>query len=261
MTRNEVSTLIIAAEANREFDKHIDPINFDTVIKVDEHYRYTNKSFFERVKLFLENLFIVRPYTFYLNKFIYKTRVVGKENLIGLKSAVVTCNHFMKFDCLIAKGAIGQKLKITAAPFNNQKGFLGEMMRAGGMLPMAENISGIKNFNKAIAAFLEKKKYILFYPEASMWWNYKKPRPHKEGGYYFAAKLKKPVLPMFITMKENGKKDENGFDKYHYTLNIGKPVFPSPELNIRENIEYMREQCEEFSKNVYERFYNTKLVY
>ena len=52
---------------------------------------------------------------------------------------------------------------------------------------------------------------MLVYPEQSMWWNYRKPKPLKKGAYTFAAKNHVPVLPCFITMEDSDILGDDGF--------------------------------------------------
>ncbi len=264
MTRREVMAAMEACEKEGKFDTHVDPIPEELIIPVTEDYRYPNKRTpLEKIKFSLQKFFIVKPFTLYENKFVLKTRVIGRENLRGLTAAVLTCNHVAKFDCLAVKyGARGHRTFVVAAPFNNMKGFLGEMMRAGDMLPMNTTVHGTAAFNKMVEEVLcVRKDFLLIYPEASMWWNYKKPRPYKDGGFYMAAKYGVPVVPHFITYRESGKKDGEGLPVYNFTLHITPPIYPKKNLSGRENIAYLRESAYNACREIYEKAYGEKLTY
>ena len=246
------------------FDSHVDPIPEELVIPVTETYRYPNKrTFFERIKYGLEKLFVVKPFTLYQNKCVLKTRVIGREHLRGLDAAVLTCNHVAKFDCLAVKyGARGHHVYSVAAPFNNMKGFLGEMMRAGDMLPLNTTLHGTRNFNETVEYVLTKKKaFLLIYPEASMWWHYKKVRPYKDGAFSIAAKYGVPVVPQFITFTEGAKQGEEGLPEMLFTLHILPPVYPRPELGRKENTAYLKEAAFAACRAVYEKTYGVPLSY
>ena len=60
----------------------------------------------------------------------------------------------------------------------------------------------------------KKGEFILIYPEQSMWWNYKKPKPLKDGAFKMAVKSNVPVVPIFITMKESDIIGEDRFPSY-----------------------------------------------
>ena len=53
-------------------------------------------------------------------------------------------------------------------------------------------------FMEAVETILNDEDFILIYPEQSLWWNYKKPKPLKIGAFKFAAMHKVPVIPIFI---------------------------------------------------------------
>ncbi len=264
MSRRDVISAMRECEKNGTFDSHVDPIPEELIIPVTEDYHYPcNRTLFEKIKYGLQKTFIVRPFTIYNSKVNYKLKVVGRENLKGLKGAVLTCNHVDKFDCLAVKyGARGHKTYVVAAPFNNMKGFLGEMMRAGDMLPMNTTVHGTAMFNKVVERVIVKEKnFLLIYPEASMWWHYKKPRPYKDGAFYIAEKYNVPIVPQFLTYRESGKLDEEGLPILYYTLHIMPPIYPRPEYSKKENIAYLRESAYEACKNTYEKVYGTELKY
>ena len=264
MTRREVMTAIAESEKAGVFDVHVDPIPEELVIPVTENYHYPDKrTFSEKLKYGMEKLFVVKPYTLYQNKCVMKTTVIGRENLKGLGAAVLTCNHVAKFDCLAVKyGARGHKVYAVAAPFNNMKGFLGEMMRAGDMLPLNTTLRGTRSFNETVEYVLvQKKAFLLIYPEASMWWHYKKVRPYKDGAFSIAAKYGVPVVPQFITFTERETCDAEGIPEVSFTLHIATPVYPKPELGKKENTDYLKQTAFDACRKIYEEFYGVPLTY
>ena len=97
---------------------------------------------------------------------------------------------------------------------------------------------------------------MLIYPEQAMWWNYRKPRPHKPGAYFYAAKNHVPVIPLFVTMTDQtGRTDGAGFPKQAYTVHILPPIYPDPARSLRENERAMQEKNEQLCREVYERVY------
>ena len=56
---------------------------------------------------------------------------------------------------------------------------------------------------KAADTILKRGDFILIYPEQSLWWNYEKPKPLKNGAYKIASRSNVPVIPIFITMKDS----------------------------------------------------------
>lgn len=108
---------------------------------------------------------------------------------------------------------------------------------------------------------LQKGHFVLIYPEQSMWWNYRKPKPLKKGAYTFAARNNVPVLPCFITMEDSDILGEDGFYVQEYTIHIGEPIYPDPSKSRATNVEEMRKKNFELWKKIYEENYQKELVY
>ena len=94
-----------------------------------------------------------------------------------------------------------------------------------------------------------------------MWWNYKKPKPLKNGAYRFAARNNVPVIPIFITMEDSNIIGEDGFFVQEYIINIGEPIYPDANLSEKENANIMKEKNADVWKNIYEDFYKVPLEY
>lgn len=235
------------------FNEHVDPFDENGYIPVDRNFNY----FPHGLKNWLIRKIIVNRFVNHSAKNFIHLKIVGQENLKGLKGAVVTCNHINKLDCIaVMKACKGHKLRITTAEFNNQKGFVGDMMRAAGTMPIPSGLGMFRYFEEAVGKALSKNNLVLFYPEQSEWWNYKKPRPFKKGAFYMAAKFNVPVVPMFITLEETGEFYDNGLPISAFTIHVMKPIYPKSELSKNENIEYLKDlnfkMCNEKFSEVYE---------
>ena len=106
---------------------------------------------------------------------------------------------------------------------------------------------------------MQEGNFVLFYPEQSMWWNYRKPKPLKKGAYTFAVNNQVPVLPCFITMQDSNLLDQDGFPIQEYTIHISKPIYPDASLKHSENVESMRRANYEVWKEIYEKTYGIPL--
>ena len=168
----------------------------------------------------------------------------------GLESgALITCNHFNPFDSFAVEEAFRnaklnkkQKLFIVLREGNytNFPGFYGFLFRNCNTLPLSSNKRTMVKFMEAADIILQRGDFILIFPEQSMWWNYKKPKPLKIGAYKIAARNNVPILPIFITMEDSNVMGEDGFYVQEYTVNIGKPIFPDENLTEKENLEIMK---------------------
>ncbi len=196
--------------------------------------------------------------------------IIGIENFSSLTSgAVITCNHFNAFDSFaiqMAYEASGHKKRkfyriIREGNYTSFPGFFGYLMRHCNTLPLASNPSAMKEFTKATDTLLKAGNFVLIYPEQSMWWNYRKPKPLKAGGFYLAAKNKLPVLPCFITMKDSKTLGDDGFPVQEYTIHISKPIYPEEGLRISKNTEKMADENSRIWREIYEREYGIPLRY
>ncbi len=212
-------------------------------------------------------------------KFLYKLiddkqfvikEIKGIEHYRNLNSgAIITCNHFNAFDSFamhLAYEESNQKDRtffrvIREGNYTSFKGFFGMLMRSCHTLPLSSNRDTMKKFMKSVDILLKEGHFILIYPEQSMWWNYKKPKPLKKGGYLFAARNNVPVLPCFITMEDSDILAPDGFYVQEYTIHIGEPIYPDPEKSKDENIKMMMEKNREVWKNIYEETYKIPLKY
>lgn len=135
------------------------------------------------------------------------------------------------------------------------------LMRNCNTFPLSSNVKTMEKFMRSMDTVLKKGHFMLVYPEQSMWWNYRKPKPLKKGAFNFAVRSNVPVLPCFITMEDSNVIDSNGFFVQEYTVHIGEPIYPMPDRSRAQNIEYMRKKNFEMWKKIYEETYKEQLRY
>ncbi len=211
----------------------------------------------------------------FLNDIINSKKMIikeirGMENFKNLDSgAVITCNHFNAFDSFaiqVAYEASEQKKRIfyrviREGNYTSFPGFYGYLMRNCYTLPLSSNTRTMHKFNEATCKLLKDGNFVLMYPEQSMWWNYRKPKPLKSGAFMFAAKCNVPVLPCFITMQDSDIKGEDGFPIQEYTIHIAHPIYPKTDLDYRQNIDYLLDENYRVWKEIYENEYQMPLIY
>lgn len=204
------------------------------------------------------------------NKQMIVKDIVGIENIQNLKSgAIITCNHFNAFDSfaiqLVYEKSKQKKKKfyrvIREGNYTNFPGFYGFLMKNCNTLPLSSNYKTLQKFISSTDQLLKDGHFVLVYPEQSMWWNYRKPKPLKDGAFKFATRNNVPVLPCFITMQDSDIVDNDGFFVQEYTIHVGKPLYPNKDLSRNENIEMLKNANYEWWKQVYEETYGLPLVY
>ena len=150
---------------------------------------------------------------------------------------------------------------IREGNYTNFPGFYGFLFRNGDTLPLSSNKRTMIEFMKSVKTILGRGDFILIYPEQSLWWNYRKPKPLKSGAFKMAARSNVPIIPVFITMEDSNIIGSDGFPVQEYTLNISEPIYPDSNLSENENKEIMKNKNFEIWKNIYEDFYKKPLVY
>ena len=270
-SREEVYERIRDLEKNGIFDLDVeqDP---PTIPLTPENVDYLREKGLNRIKNVLAN----RMGEKYLKDLIKNKKLIikdikGLENLENVKTgAMITCNHFNPNDFLTIEQVFRKTSQIKTKKlykviregnYTNFPGFPGFLFRNGDTLPLSANTSTMIEFMKAVDTILQRGDFILIYPEQSMWWNYRKPKPLKIGAYKMASKNNVPVIPIFITMEDSEIIGDDGEPVQEYTVNIAKPIYPDENLSIKENTEKMREENAKVWKEIYEDFYKIPLEY
>lgn len=204
------------------------------------------------------------------NKLIIK-EVNGLENLEKIETgAMITCNHFNPFDSFTVEKVFRMAGKsknktlykvIREGNYTNFPGFYGFLFRNCDTLPLSSNKRTMINFMRAVDTILQRGDFILIYPEQSLWWNYKKPKPLKDGAYKMATRNNVPIIPIFITMQDSNIIGADGFPVQEYIVNIKEAIYPDSNLSEKENTDIMREKNYQVWKKVYEDFYKIPLKY
>ena len=198
-------------EGRFDVDPEKDP---PTIVLTPDNVDYLNTKSSSKIKSIVANKLAERFFDDLLrnNKLIIK-KVNGIEYLDNLASgAVLTCNHFNPFDSFTvekvfrtSKQGKNKKLYkvIREGNYTNFPGFYGFLFRNCDTLPLSSNLKTMTEFIDAVDKILQRGEFILIYPEQSMWWNYRKPKPLKNGAFKIATRNNVPIVPIFITMEDS----------------------------------------------------------
>ncbi len=231
---------------------------------------YLNEKLSSKIKNKIANIAGSR----FFDKMIAKRQLIikevrGIENFIAARGGkIVTCNHFSVGDNYAVWVALrdymdGKMLYkvIREGNYTNPPKPFGLFMRHCNTLPLSSQTATMKKFLHAVKTLLARGETILIYPEQSMWWNYRKPKPLQDGAFALAVRNNTPVVPIFITMEDSDVPDGDGFFVQAYTLHILPAIYPDATLSRGEAKEKMKKENYEAWVKVYEEFYGTPLVY
>ena len=231
---------------------------------------YLNEKISNKIKNKIANIFGARFFDKMIaNKQLIIKEVRGIENFTAVEGGrIVTCNHFSVGDNYAVWVALRDHMDgkllykvIREGNYTNPPKPFGLFMRHCNTLPLSSQRTTMVKFMKAFAELLRRGETILIYPEQGMWWNYRKPRPMQDGAFSIAVRNKAPIVPIFITMEDSDVIDPDGFPVQEYTLHILPAIYPDPTLSLREAKEDMRKKNYDAWVQVYEQFYDKKLVY
>ncbi len=264
-TRNE---RIAALERQGLFDRDIEDDPPGREIKPDE-IEYLKKGLWQRVKtrfaFFLAYRFAARAER--SHRMIIK-EVIGAEHLNVPGGVMLTANHFSPLDSFILHRTFDLSERrgkfyriIREGNYTSFPGFYGFLMRNCNTLPLSANAATMRKFLRAVNTALTEGNCVLVYPEQSMWYNYRKPKPLKLGAYEMAVRADVPIVPCFITMEDTPYVDEGGEIVQAHTVHVGAPIYPDKSLPRHARAEAMMRENFAFNKRTYERFYGIALAY
>ena len=241
------------------FDEAVEP--GDPELSVEEAKALVEKHFLKKGRLShkIKTFFAERGADIVTHITQKNTEII--DDCFGMpKAAVITLNHFSPLDSTLVRKYIHQKgcgrLNIVVKDKNfAMKGHIGFLMRYTRTIPLPKEPRQLASlFTPEVERVLESGEYLLIYPEAEMWQNYKKPRPLKDGAYYFAAKYDVPVIPMFCELLDSE-------EKLGFRLHVGDAIYPDTRLERRARAEDMKKRDYEFKISAYEKAYGKPLDY
>ena len=230
-------------------DKHYLEVHMDRGIKFDTNYPYVDQSKGMRFKRAMVRA-LLHVVVWPVATVRLGLRIKGRENLKkhrdDLKQGAITCaNHVHMWDYIgIMKGVRPYNTGLLSwAP--NVNGENGTLIRLVGGIPIPENdLAATRKYIKEVSAFIENGGWLHIYPEGSMWEYYAPIRPFKSGVAFFSCKCSRPVLPLGYSYREPGWIRKHIFHQIAcFTLNIGEPLFPNPELSGKEQREELTVRC------------------
>jgi 1-acyl-sn-glycerol-3-phosphate acyltransferase len=215
-------------------------------IKKGFKYYRTSKIFklLSKIAFFLFALFCA----FWLKKFRYKYKVIGKKNLKKVHGAVLISNHVFKYDAALFLSSLKTKSIIYPTMLNENMGygFFSLCFRMAGASPIPDGINQFKSFYRQTISLLENKENILFFPEASMHEYADHIRPFKHGGFRFAMETNKIIVPVVTTFHK-----PKGWFKW---IRKGEPTLTTTILKpyVIEDLGNKKLTLEKAMKDVYE---------
>lgn len=137
---------------------------------------------------------VLRP----IQAIILPTKVINKENMKKVEgAALVTCNHYSKFDAFIPCFTMFKREAHILAKYELfQKPFVGWLFTKMGAIPVHRGDADIEAV-KSVLKVLRSDKKLLIFPEGTRnKEGTQQMAEFKDGTARFAIKTKSPVIPM-----------------------------------------------------------------
>ncbi len=231
---------------------------------------YLNEKLSSKIKNKMANISASR----FFDRMIAKRQLIikeirGIENFCAVRGGrIVTCNHFSITDHYAVWVALREHMDgkmlykvIREGNYTNPPKPFGLFMRHCNTLPLSSQTKTMKKFLQGVKVLLGRGETILIYPEQSLWWNYRKPKPLQDGAFTLALQNNVPIVPIFITMEDSDTPDGDGFFVQEYTINILPAIYPDKTLPRADAREAMKRENYGVWVKVYEDFYKKPLVY
>lgn len=197
------------------------------------------------------------------------TEIVGLEKIPrDLGGVLITSNHFSPLENTVIRhltNTLGRKKLGIISQTSNfaMTGMIGYIMNYADTIPISTDPRYLaRDFLSVLKERLVDKKHaILLYPEQEMWFHYRKPRPPKNGAYFYAAKLNVPIISCFVQIVDLAEDDTAEFKKVKYILHVLDVLYPDQSKSVKENTEALGALDYTLKKECYESVYGKPLTY
>ena len=264
MNRKLYRFFLTELERRRLFHAKSEPVNYKNSAKTDGTFKYSHRKnpFWLLGHAITTSLFKVFG-GYIMSWLTYGVwRVKDRKKLKKLKGAYITVsNHVGYVDGFLTRRALGLKKQyIVAAPFNCKNTPGGRIMQMTAIIPLPSTLGGVRAFNDELKYVASRGAAIHFYAEQTMWIRYEKPRPYKEGAFYYADMLDIPVVPMFYCFREpKGLRKLLGLPRAD--IRIGDPIYVDRTLSKNERKADMARRAYDAAVAMYEEYNKSPLEY
>ncbi len=134
---------------------------------------------------------------------VYRIRFRGRQNLRGIRRAVLVSNHTLLVDPgIIAHALRPRRTCFTMLEETALVPFLGTFVRLLGAVPIPESVGGLRTLDTAARSALNRLGYIHFFPEGECYVGNQQVMPFHAGAFLLAARLRVPVVPLTTVLHE-----------------------------------------------------------
>lgn len=215
---------------------------------VDQNFKFVHKNLIWRFFSFLIYYFLVVPIILFYTKFILRIKYVNKKAVKKVKKQnyFLFGNHSGVHDAFTPNViSLPTRNKLIVSPETVSMKFLKNFTQMLGALPVPTEISGMKQFYRAVEFYHKKHYNITIYPEAHIWPYYTGVRPFKDSSFGYPVSLNCPVFAFFTAYTEP-KGFLSKFRKANITVYISDPIYPDLTKPKKQAQQELRDKVYEF---------------
>lgn len=172
-------------------------------------------------------------------------KVKGKRNLKELhgKGAYIYANHTAISDVFKYQAyAFFLRKRVNILGYSDTLNLpvVRNITRALGYLPvpLEGDMKNLIALSNACDFYINKKQFVLIYPEAHIWPYYTKIRNFSAGSFIYPAKFNTPIIPSVTTYRHVWYSK-----KPRQTIFIGKPIYPDSSLSLSDSKLQLHDAC------------------
>lgn len=229
-------------------DSHMLSLKRTKELELDENYEYMPRGAKFRICRALVAA-VLHLIVFPLMHLTHGLRIYGRKNLRKHKKelkggAITISNHVFMWDYLCVLKAIRPHISYFPAwKPNFESGFQPFMRILGGMPIPEDDVHAMMSFKRGMDEVVESSRWLHVFPEGSLWYFYPDIRPLKPAVFMYAAKYKKPLIPISMSFRPR-KGIRKIFGKGPFVdLHIAEPLYADPNLPVREAANELRKKA------------------
>ena len=229
-------------------DEHMITVKPVRKVNLDVNYPYLQKSVRFKCQRVLTSVLqnTVLPVLVWL---MFDLRVHGRKKLLQNKELfekglLTISNHVYMLDYVSIMVALRPHMGYFPAWKTNMEGSNGPWIRMSGGIPVpTDNLRAMVKFKKAMEEVFERKEWVHFYPEGSLWFFYPDIRPLKKAVFKYAVDYDRPIVPMTFSFRPRKGLWKLIGKSPLVDLNIGDPIYHDKELPKVEAIQKLQQEA------------------
>jgi len=229
--------------------------------RVGNNFKYIHKGFFW--KLFSAIVYYgVALWVFWIYQVVFKrVKVVNKKAIKKTHPGRFFYGNHTSIDDVYKPGLLvaPRQNKILANPDAVSIKGVSTLAQMMGVLPVPNDISGIKKFVESVSFYSNKKYDIFIFPEAHIWPYYTGVRPFVDSSFYYPVLLNRPVYA-FFTAYTKPKGLFARYRKANAIIFVSEPFFPDQTKPKKEAQKELRNKVYAFMKECSQKYSTYKAV-